>query len=184
MVKISNTGYWDAKNAHHHHVHSYILEKNLLALFDKELPINDFGAGLGMYSKFLTDNGHLCYAYEGDPPPKAVFPLQKQDLTVPFEVLHKGNTLCLEVGEHIPPEYETVFLENLAENTLNMLVLSWAIPGQTGVGHVNELMNGEVVERLTRIGFVFNYTDTDWLRSFNYTDAPWFNNSLLVFEKL
>ena len=49
--------------------------------------------------------------------------------------------ISLEVGEHIPKEYENIFIENLHKNNIRGIVLSWAIKGQGGDGHVNEQDN-------------------------------------------
>lgn len=45
--------------------------------------------------------------------------------------------ISLEVGEHLSPEYARVFVHSLAMAAPTVL-FSAAIPGQSGVGHVNE----------------------------------------------
>ena len=45
--------------------------------------------------------------------------------------------LSLEVGEHVPPAHEMMYLRNLHAHACQGLVLSWAYLGKYGVGHVN-----------------------------------------------
>ena len=46
--------------------------------------------------------------------------------------------MSLEVGEHLPKEFEDIFINNLDNNNNYGIVLSWAIKGQGGYGHYNE----------------------------------------------
>lgn len=182
-MKISNTGYWSADFAHNHHVFcpelAYIISDEL----EQKIVVNDFGAGLGHYCQYLTERGFRCNAFDGDPSLKAVFPITAQDLTQPFVVLEKGNSLCLEVGEHIPANYTHELVANLVENTSNYLILSWAVPGQAGVGHVNCLTNKQVIEMMVGEGFQFDKWFTKYLQSQPYPSAPWFKNTLMAFHK-
>ena len=45
--------------------------------------------------------------------------------------------ICMEVAEHIPREFEHVFLLNLVASAQKGVLLSWGLPGQNGIGHVN-----------------------------------------------
>jgi len=45
--------------------------------------------------------------------------------------------ICIEVGEHIPPEKQKAFLDNLADAALYQLIVSYAVPGQRGRDHVS-----------------------------------------------
>jgi tryptophanyl-tRNA synthetase len=35
---------------------------------------------------------------------------------------------CFEVGEHIPPKYERIFVENLVRHAKEGIIISWALP--------------------------------------------------------
>ncbi|KAK7004434.1 hypothetical protein BgiMline_005954, partial [Biomphalaria glabrata] len=51
------------------------------------------------------------------------------DLTSPqYDVPIFDWVLSIEVGEHIPPQYEDTYLDNLARHAREGLILSWASP--------------------------------------------------------
>jgi hypothetical protein len=63
-----------------------------------------------------------------------------------YNSLIKGMMTCpCQVGEHIPAAAMDAFLGNLLRHARRGLVLSWAVPGQGGHFHINELPNQAVV---------------------------------------
>ena len=148
---------------------------------------NDLGCGLGFYCQYLAMFGfRQVFGWEGteDIDRISVFhPIRYLDLSQPVTV-PSGQTICLEVGEHIPPPYEQTFLDNLARVTQGLMVLSWAIPGQGGVGHANERPNEYVITELGKRGFVFDLARTQAARVLDYRVCPWFRDTLLVFRKV
>ncbi|KAG2427608.1 hypothetical protein HXX76_012261 [Chlamydomonas incerta] len=93
--------------------------------------------------------------------------------------------ISLEVGEHIPPRLEGVFLANLLRHAGRGLVLSWAVPGQGGHHHVNERPNDYIVARVAELGggaFRPNATAAAQLRA--ASSLAWFRNTLLVFDRV
>lgn len=40
--------------------------------------------------------------------------------------------ISLEVGEHIPAEFESVFIQNIKQHAKNGVILSWSVEGQGG----------------------------------------------------
>jgi len=191
--KISNTGYWSGDNAHNHHVHSPKLaewiSKGLFGFGDtsKHYRIYDFGAGLGEYLKQLDKDGFTnLVGFEGDPPVQKVFDgIFQQDLTKPISeaFADKGHVILLEVGEHIPQEFENLLIDNVSRLCRGYLVLSWAVPGQDGYGHVNCKTNEEVIEMLKEKGFLFLEGLTREARQNVDDNAPWFRNTLMIFYK-
>ncbi len=136
----------------------------------------DLGCGLGAYAKFFEEKGTKVNAVEGaDLHEREIFrPIWKKDLTKPVKL--KGSwevILCLEVGEHIPPEKTETFVKNIPSG---ILILSWAVPGQGGVGHVNCLPNEEVLK-------LFPERTCDWEISKKLRKASslrWFKNTIMV----
>jgi hypothetical protein len=59
-----------------------------------------------------------------------------EDLTKPFKTT-KGNVICIEAFEHIPSQFEKQFVENIINACSGKLVISVAVEGQPGIGHVN-----------------------------------------------
>ena len=193
-AKISETGFWDGENAHHHHVHSPKLAKWISDLLSgkfsiidtpKSKKVYDMGCGMGEYLKTLEIGGFTnLVGFEGDPPKQKVFDnIWKQDLTRPIPDAEKGDVLLLEVGEHIPQEFESTLIDNVSRLCRGYLVLSWAVPGQAGYGHVNCKTNEDVIEMLRLKGFVYLPTLTEDARQNVDNNAPWFRNTLMVFYK-
>lgn len=195
--KISNTGFWSGDNAHNHHVHSpklaewisKILSGNTLThvKIPREKRVYDFGAGLGHYLKQLDKDGFTnLVGFEGDPPVQKVFNgIFQQDLTEPISeaFAETGHVILLEVGEHIPQKFENALINNVSRLCRGYLILSWAVPGQDGYGHVNCKSNEDVIEMLRLKGFVYSSALTADARSNVDDNAPWFRNTLMIFYK-
>lgn len=197
-AKISETGFWDGENAHHHHVHSPMLAqwiaKLLSSTFDivpddnaKHKRVYDYGAGLGFYLKTLEIGGFTnLVGFEGDPPAQKAFSgMWRQDLTqpIPEAFSEKGHIIMLEVGEHVPAEFQDALIDNVVKLCQGYLVLSWAVPGQAGYGHVNCLSNENVISYLESKGFVYLDVLTEDARQNVDDNTPWFRNTLLIFHK-
>lgn len=192
---ISNTGFWDGKDAHMHHAMSLPLA-NWIANYLKDEKLNqiiDFGCGVGKYLSHLQKLGfEKLIGYEGSIPSKKEFiNIKQQDLTIPFEITEKGTVICLEVAEHIPNIFENIFLDNIIDASDNRLIMSWAIRGQCGDGHINCLNNDEVIEKLIKRGLTFLSDETLNARSVIHPikdnwidgDLPHFKNTILIFKK-
>jgi len=183
---ILKTGYWDKNLAKKHHAHSSNLSKWLANYLDKNKKTFDFGCGIGSYLKDLQDIGFVdLTGFEGDVPDNKVFEnIKQQDLSVPFDFDKKGNVIFLEVGEHIPAEHQNIVLDNVCNACDGKLVLSWAVRGQGGTGHVNELDNYEVIPEIQKRGFKFLPDKTKEVRAIFVDDpCPWFLGSIMIFER-
>ena len=192
MQEIHKNGFWSAETAHLHHVHSPKLAQWLIQWVkskvdgDLNTPIYDFGAGLGDYLKAFQEAGFTTLlGYEGEPPTKKSFPhIRQQDLTKPFEVNPKGVCIFLEVAEHIPTKQCEIAVQNVINACDKYLIVSWAIRGQAGFGHVNCLNNDEVITKIQSKGFKYLKEDSSAARA-NVDDfSPWFKNTIMIFEKL
>ena len=86
----------------------------------------------------------------------------KHDLTTPY-FNPKDYVQSFEVGEHIPKEFESIFIDNITKNARKGIILSWAIPGQGGDGHINEKSTSYIVKEIEKEDLnltkpkVFNY---------------------------
>lgn len=149
----------------------------------------DIGCGFGQYVHFFNQHNIDCIGYDGNPltgtlAGKWEFAKDKcyvKDLSVPCTFDSQSDWgLCLEVGEHIPKEYEDIFLNNLHACNKQGLILSWAVPGQGGTGHVNEQPNDYIKERLASMGYVNDSHAESFLRK-SSKSLPWFANTLMVF---
>lgn len=180
---IYETGYWSAEQHKIGHVFSYKLAKYISSIFDEKKPINDFGCGNGSYCEYLQDLGFVVSGYEGvRAEDTGCLVIYEQDLTVPFNVSEKGNSICLEVGEHIPEVYTNQFLDNLAENTNGLLFMSWGVPGQGGDGHVSCRQNIWVIAEMVNRGFTFDYNKSLRARHLVENYCSWFKDTILIFD--
>lgn len=177
----SETGYWNEEEIIYHD-YSFPLARWIAKFFEKDTRIVDFGAGDGFYSGYLQDIGFGCVPIEGDRNTviNAGHALEF-DLTRPL-LAFWGNSICLEVGEHIPAEFEQVFIDNIANNTEGKLVLSWAVPEQEGYFHVNCKPNEWVIEQFEKRGFRYLQAETESARAVIEERRKYFRDTLMVFE--
>lgn len=181
----SSTGIWNIEEALEYHDFSYKLAKFIGDYLPKNKRINDWGCGKGTYLRYLHDRGFEdLHGVEGEYLPFSEFGnISKMDLTKEINGLKIGNSICLEVGEHIPKEYEATFMDNLARNTEHTLILSWAIPGQDGIGHVNCQHNIYIISEMSKRGMELFIDDTLEARQHVDNHTAYFRNSLLIFNK-
>jgi 2-polyprenyl-3-methyl-5-hydroxy-6-metoxy-1,4-benzoquinol methylase len=185
-IKIYPSGWWDSDVDIAHllvpSICNWIIEflKNY-----KTCTLHDFGCGSGHYLQKLSEAGYTnLVGYEGKKTKQPMFSnIIEQDISNIFDIPNKGNVICLEVGEHIPAEFENNFLTNLANAcaTNHYLILSWAIRGQEFDGHVNCLNNNEVIPKVIAKGFEFLPKETTAVKN-AVTDFLHFK-STMVFRK-
>ncbi len=148
---------WTVEEARTGHTHSPSLAQLLPSVFPKEDGAIDFGCGLGYYAAYLRDQGYRVHAIEGTEGINDISlfkPILTYDLSQPLSVdLPRSSVLSIEVGEHLLPSQEEVFLDNLTRYCKRKMVLSWAVPGQRGYGHHNERPNEYVISQLAKKAF-------------------------------
>jgi hypothetical protein len=185
--KINTKGYWESDTSCGHHFDEGI-NNSILFLIEKFGITNviDFGCGMGDYIKRIMDLGCECQAYDGNPnTPLLTNGIGKVlDFTEKFDLNKKFDlVISLEVGEHIPKEYENIFINNICNHSHNYIIISWAIIGQGGDGHVNCQNNDYIINEITKRGFKYDLKNTKLLRD-NATTAWWFKNTIMVFKKI
>lgn len=177
-MKIAKTGFWSG-NTEPFHKFDVGLANALTKLF-KDHRVIDLGCGEGKYVEKFNNNEIDCIGYDGNPETKFAN-CYVQDLTKRFYPPIMFDTiLSLEVGEHIPKELSGKYIENVKRIKPNLIVISWAIPGQGGDGHVNELPNEEVIKMFSE--YTYDAKTSQHLR--NSADLWWFKNTIMVFRKV
>ena len=68
--------------------------------------------------------------------------------------------ICLEVAEHFPDGYESIFVENLISNSPKGIILSWALPTEPCSGHVNAKANDYVIALMRSNAYDFDAKKT------------------------
>lgn len=184
---IGKTGIWNREIASDHHTPTpEVMMDQIKRIMPLGSPIADFGCGLGYTCKSLEDSDFDVIGFEGTPDlgDLGVFtPIHQQDLTIPFFLPESRNIICLEVGEHIPIEYEDAVYDNITNNAKWRVILSWAIPNQGGTGHYNEQPNYYVIAQMQARGFKINHDLTRSLRSVTPDETWWFRESIMVFDR-
>jgi hypothetical protein len=183
--KINERGFWETQDGQGHMHDSKLLNglKSICKSHRLQYLV-DFGCGMGYYAKGMRDAGYTCDAYDGNPnTPELTGGIgvtldlsEPQDFGVMYDLV-----LSLEVGEHIPEEYEGIFIQNLVTHADKMIILSWAVPGQAGLGHVNCRDNEYIIGKLKENGFRYDARWSGMLRRGSM--LPWFKKTLMVFHR-
>jgi cyclopropane fatty-acyl-phospholipid synthase-like methyltransferase len=183
-MEISERGYWIGTDRSEHQCDRtlgyYIYH---LAMMSKYKTVLDVGCGDGSYVKLLYDHGIEASGYDGNPntPTLSDGICGIMDFSEPRNLGKFDMVICLEVGEHVPEEYEEILLDNIANHAEKAVVLSWAIPDQGGFGHVNCRDNKYIISKMKKRGFVIEENFTAVLRE--HSEKTWFKRTLMVFEK-
>lgn len=184
-MKINKKGFWENETIEGHHNDEPLCRT--ITDFIKNVEIKtvlDLGCGPAYYVKNFINEGIECDAYDGNPnTPQLTKGLGKVlDLSEEFDLGKKYDlVLSLEVGEHIPKEYEDIFIDNVLEHTNKYVLISWAIPNQSGDGHVNECPNEYIIGKIEAKGFEYNKSLSEEFRK--NARAFWFKNTLMLFCK-
>lgn len=141
----------------------------------------DFGCSTGNYVRELNDRGLFAKGFDATPGLQSDV-IEELDLARP-QIFPEppGNVLCLEVAEHIHPQDERTFLENVEALCGFRLVLSWATKGQGGKRHVNEQNAEYVIPTIEQAGFKYCHNVTQALRT--AASIEWFKRTIYAFEK-
>lgn len=144
----------------------------------------ELGAGFGCYSAYWKASNQISsiVAVDGAKDVDVVTRglVQRADLSERLDLKRTFDwVIMLEVAEHVPKEFEDVLLQNLRRHAGN-LVISWAVPGQGGNGHVNLQTNEYVIDKLTGMGWKHDPVATQQLR--DSATLGWFKNTPLVFR--
>lgn len=185
-MKINENGFWMNETAEGH-ANDEGLRSMLINLF-AELGIKsvlDLGCGPGFYLAGFKEAGYICDGFDGNPHTEQLTKglAKVADLSKALVLDNQYDcVLSLEVGEHIPKDYTQIFLENVTSHTNKYVILSWAVPGQNGDGHVNcqtnEYVSGEMLKKgFNRLTF-FEKVLRDSAKFF------WFKNTLMVFKRI
>lgn len=179
------TGAWLCETTEPH-TFDLKLATALLTFFREEdaRDIIDMGCGSGAYVDFLNTHGFNVVGIDGNPNTNKFHPCCSQANMSEALSLRQPPfdwVLCLEVGEHIPPQYEEVFLNNLERNCTKGVVLSWFPEEGHGIGHFNPRENDYVKQKMLERGFLCDEMAERNLRA--ECTHWWFISSLMVFKR-
>ena len=195
--RVGPTGAWAGGGVSEHHSWSPQLAAWVGDYLrgQEDTYVYDFGCGLGHYLAALEARGFRrlvgferelpeasAYRWASDEEPNGI---AAYDITQPITTPDPGNALLLEVAEHVPAFFEAAMLENVtrAVRPGGALIMSWAIRGQGGDGHVHELDTYEVLPRVFAYGFDLDGAATRAARACITQECWWFKQSLLIFRR-
>jgi len=156
------------------------LAEELDSFFKKEkvTRIADFGCGDAAFVKYFTSKKYDVDGYDGNPHASC----NLVDLSEPIILDKKYDwIISFEVGEHIPKKYEDVFIQNLHNNSKKGIILTWALPNQLSVGHVNCQESQYIRNKFLQLGYKNDLLIEHDLRK--ACKNHWLQESLMVFRK-
>lgn len=163
------------------HQHSNLLMKKILLLWpDKNVPILDLGCGHNFYSNVLKYAGYESVGIDA-------VDFRGVDIVADItkkldKITIKANVISLEVGEHIPLELSDNYIDNVCKFGGDV-IMSWAIPGQAGVGHINCQPKEWVIEKMAKRGYKHDQQITNELReAVTGCHCTWFQHTLMYFR--
>lgn len=179
-------GIWDMQTAVDEHCFDLSLAEYITAVFAPPASTLDLGCGKAEYlAAFCAAQWRDLQGIDGTVGLTEVAKytnIQLHDLCLPLDLKRKYDlVISLEVGEHLPPQYESVFIENITQHAEKDILLSWAVDGQIGPGHVNCRGNQYIINQLSLHGFQYNERVSTGLRQ--NSSLPWFKNTLMYFNK-
>ncbi|XP_052279447.1 uncharacterized protein LOC127877532 isoform X2 [Dreissena polymorpha] len=184
----SETGGWcqqSSKEDSGNHMTDRQLVPALIELFQGKY-VGSFGDGPGRYKQLLSDAGKLkgYDAYDGAPYCDVTSEgrVKFLDLTLPqFGLPLYDWIISLEVAEHIPAQFESIYIDNIVRHAKEGIVLSWARPGQGGYSHVNNRAFEYVVKLMDGLGFSHDAESSEKLR--NAASLDWLRHNINVYRR-
>ena len=185
---ISNTGFWEQACNQNIDMN---LTKQIIKFLQTEIKngvknhISDFGCGCqGLYVDEYLKNNINVVGYDGNPNTEKLTngKCKVLDLTDNIKFENKYSwIICIEVGEHVPQNFEQQLINNLHNNCINGIILSWAVKGQGGHGHVNCQNNDYIKNIFKKLKYINDINTENILRK--SSSLPWFKNTIMVFRK-
>ncbi len=148
----------------------------------------DVGCGTGAWLSIFQSLGVDSLAgYEGSDLAPDSYQIDKKNIVTnvdfsspDFKIGRKADLLlCLEVVEHLPASISTSFIGALVESA-PVILFSAAIPGQTGVNHINE----QPIWYWREIFEGYKYIELDFIRPRIWNNphvAWWYRQNITTF---
>ena len=184
-IEISKSGAW---NGTFPHMVDQSFGTALVSLLKerKITSITDFGCGSGGYIKMISEARIFARGFDGNPNTEELdvsggLCIGPVDLTQERTWNVTDAAMSIEVAEHIPAQFEDVFVSNLASSARDLIILSWGVPGQKGTGHVNGKTAMAVEQKMKEHGWAKDKEPTRKLQT--AATFRWIRRNVQVFSK-
>lgn len=157
-----------------------------LSLFLQGKAVASFGDGPGAYKREIQKLGQVKSfdSFDGAPYCEKTSDgrVQFMDLTIPqFGRKQYDWVMSLEVAEHIPHKFENIYLDNIFRHAREGILLSWAVPGQGGLDHINNRPLDYVINIMDKNGFYIDRAASKQLQ--DSAELPWIKSNLNVYKR-
>jgi len=124
------TGSWEGEQAEWHHMHDGNLSKALVEIFEagNVRTVVDFGCGMGLYVRDFRAAGLRAVGFDGNPDTLKLSQGRCFHADLSREVdagTRFDMVMSLEVAEHIPPQHEQMFIDNICNHVTTYAIISW-----------------------------------------------------------
>jgi len=147
----------------------------------------DLGCGPGMYTHALANLGINAQGLDIDQRVDGVVQVIRGDLLCLDGQQQADLVMCLEVAEHIDPQYSDKIVDSVVKTIQpgGRLIWTAAQPGQGGVGHINNRKKEYWLKKFLDRGLIWNLDQqtnlVDYCRMGYH--MGWFVNNVLVMYK-
>ena len=150
---------------------------NIATILKESLDFNsvfDLGCGIGTYlDTFLKKGCNKVLGFEygiefsKNYMSKDILPFVSfGDVTKKIKINEKYDCgMSIEVAEHIPQEFSDALVDNLVDNTINVIIFTAAPPGQGGTGHINCQPKEFWIEKFEKKGWILSIKETEAIKN-------------------
>lgn len=148
----------------------------------------DIGCGIGLYlNEFFKLNKEVLgcdFSLDGIGMSPKEFTIFYADITKPIILNRKYDlVICFEVAEHINERYSAQLVSNCIKNG-KIILFTAAVPGQGGVGHINEKPKLFWIKLFKKFNFEYNENLSRKVRTIMESDdiVQWLAKNFMCFQ--
>ena len=184
----SETGGWCAaasRRTDGYHISDDAFAKTLSNYFAGKR-LASFGDGPGYYREYVLSLKQVAGydAFDGAPfvEEQSNGTVRYIDLSAPIHHLGKYDwVMSVEVAEHVPAQFEAIYLDNVVRHAIEGVILSWARIGQGGHSHINCRDFPYVKLQMESRGFYHDRKASEFFS--NEAKTPWIKDNIQIFRR-
>jgi len=165
------------------------LGKKIAELYGFESVV-DFGCASGYYLEGILEGGcknilGLEYLFDNSKEFISEHMVDYIRYGNAMEEIDCGKFECaisIEVAEHLLPEKSDIFVDNLTRASNKYILFTAALPGQGGVGHINERPSSFWINMFSERGFIYSPQETNRIKTL-FNDLPFINKYTILIKR-